>query len=500
MFTLTSQYLFPSIKKKIKAATMPSSSSSSTKSTKSTKPECDICGEVCNKSDHKHAQCPSCRTDMCRTCVRKCLLDSVLDPCCPSCKLEWDTEFINNLCGKTWTFQVLRKHRQTVLLDREKAKLPGDADSLALYKQFQVLREQAAKLRKDAEIKKREYEDADAVAQQVTMRSHTLRYGALGKSAKKKSEWEFTHPCSSPSKCPGFLSTVGKCKVCEMWTCLKCFEFKGPSKDSEHECSPDNIASAEFIKKSTKRCPECGVPCTRVSGCTQMWCPQCHTSFSYRTGEVYRQAVHNPERIDWLLNGQAAPTRKRKSQVMVDAAGASASSSSSAPPPCPVQDITYHHLQIMRNMQKTFNIFSHVHYTTNLYNSLRDLSTFAIPTMVARANREDEIRELRILNAMETYMPDDVAKTKLEQIQRRKQMWTQVLHATTLLRDVLTDAVVYLCTHQTQEACAIFKKQYTRITEHTQKRLLDIQKSTKLMTPKLSIHDNSLFQHVYYPS
>ena len=154
----------------------------------------------------------------------------------------------------------------------------------------------------------------------------------------------------------------------------------------------------------------------------------------------------------------------------------------------------------MRNMQNTFNVFSTSFGMTNLYNSLRDLTTFAIPTILSRTNRDREIRSIRILYAMKSNMPEDTAKTKLEQIQRRKQMWTHVLHATTLLRDVLTDAVVYMCTHQTHDACMLFKKQYNRITEHTQKRLLDIQKSTKLMTPKLDIGHMSLFQHVHFPA
>jgi hypothetical protein len=75
----------------------------------------------------------------------------------------------------------------------------------------------------------------------------------------------------------------------------------------KHVCDPAAAASMLLIRKTSKPCPACGVSIQRISGCTQMWCTACHTSFDERTREIYRQPVHNPERMRWMAEGSRAP-------------------------------------------------------------------------------------------------------------------------------------------------------------------------------------------------
>ena len=100
--------------------------------------------------------------------------------------------------------------------------------------------------------------------------------------------------------CRGFLSSQYKCELCEMFTCPHCLEVIGVSKDIPHTCNPDSVASAEFIKKDTKPCPQCGTRIHKIQGCNQMWCTQCHVAFNYDTGKIDTGRVHNPEYYRYL--------------------------------------------------------------------------------------------------------------------------------------------------------------------------------------------------------
>jgi hypothetical protein len=47
----------------------------------------------------------------------------------------------------------------------------------------------------------------------------------------------------------------------------------------------------------------------KIEGCDQMWCPQCHIAFSWRTGQKEAGVVHNPHFYEWQRrqNGGVAP-------------------------------------------------------------------------------------------------------------------------------------------------------------------------------------------------
>lgn len=58
--------------------------------------------------------------------------------------------------------------------------------------------------------------------------------------------------------------------------------------------------SVELITSMSKRCPGCGTPISKVSGCDQMWCVVCHTFFNYSTGQInLGKFQHNPHYFQW---------------------------------------------------------------------------------------------------------------------------------------------------------------------------------------------------------
>lgn len=120
-----------------------------------------------------------------------------------------------------------------------------------------------------------------------------IRNGEQADREDKKEARKFIMPCPN-GECRGYLSTQYKCEMCNYHTCSKCFELIGVSKDQPHECKQENIDSADFIRKQSKPCPCCGTRISKVDGCDQMWCTQCHKAFSWRSGTLVTGTVHNP--------------------------------------------------------------------------------------------------------------------------------------------------------------------------------------------------------------
>ena len=114
----------------------------------------------------------------------------------------------------------------------------------------------------------------------------------------KEEKMKFIKACPNDG-CRGFLSSAYKCDLCKISVCGKCFEIKGSKKDATHVCKEDDIKSANLIKKETKPCPKCAVPIFKIVGCSQMWCTQCHITFSWDTGRIETGKIHNPHFYEW---------------------------------------------------------------------------------------------------------------------------------------------------------------------------------------------------------
>lgn len=55
------------------------------------------------------------------------------------------------------------------------------------------------------------------------------------------------------------------------------------------------------MEKDTKPCPKCASMIFRISGCNDMWCTVCHTSFDWVSGQIIiNRHIHNPHMVDWV--------------------------------------------------------------------------------------------------------------------------------------------------------------------------------------------------------
>jgi len=96
--------------------------------------DCAICLEKCNKSTKKESICLFCNTSFCRECLQKSLLiEETIEIHCPGCKAVWNREFINTICTAVFRTGPFKAHREKILLDSEKIRLPDTQEEAAQY-------------------------------------------------------------------------------------------------------------------------------------------------------------------------------------------------------------------------------------------------------------------------------------------------------------------------------------------------------------------------------
>jgi hypothetical protein len=105
-------------------------------------------------------------------------------------------------------------------------------------------------------------------------------------------------------ECLGYLSTRYMCGLCQHKVCPDCHD----ALDQKHKCDPDKVETIKLIQREGKPCPKCGCIICKIDGCDQMWCTQCKTAFSWKTGHIETGRIHNPEYFRWMRDhGMEAP-------------------------------------------------------------------------------------------------------------------------------------------------------------------------------------------------
>lgn len=234
---------------------------------------CGICCEKFTKCMRKPHTCLYCQEVNCIECVKKYLLSTDLDPHCMSCRKLWNREFIDQSLTKAFCSGPLKEHREDVLLVREKCYLPAAVPRVDEVKETRKNTARLAEVRKAmAELRREEM-----------MLIVSLRYRS------KTPTYAVQRKCPTEG-CRGFLDGTWYCNVCDVTTCKDCNE---PLVD-DHECNPDSVETCKMLAKDTKPCPSCGTLIFKISGCSQMWCPNCHNAFCWNTLRIETGVIHNP--------------------------------------------------------------------------------------------------------------------------------------------------------------------------------------------------------------
>lgn len=296
---------------------------------------CPICCENFNKSSRVPLSCPYCTQASCSSCTERYLLETTEDAHCMNCRKGWSREILVANFSQKFVSKTYKKRREELLFEREKSLMPATQPYVEVEKeirrlQFEIeglkqileqFRNSASRTmtlplgvlavekgletefdalllrgrlvqehRKDASKTELEIQYLEWCQQRWNQKLH----GGAEDIEKRK----FVRACPYP-ECRGFLSTAWKCGLCENWTCHECHEGKGPDRDAEHVCKPENVATAQLLAKDSRNCPNCAAMIFKIDGCDQMYCVKCHTAFSWRTGRVETGVIHNPHYYEY---------------------------------------------------------------------------------------------------------------------------------------------------------------------------------------------------------
>lgn len=264
--------------------------------------ECNVCVEKYNKTVHLKCDCPHCGYASCRKCIQEYMLtvEAYTIPCM-SCKKHWTIDTVDNFITKSFRTHELKQHRETILMDRERALLPAtqpEVQRVIKIHEYRLLLKTYNSERRELNKK------IDELNRKV--------YDVYRRADKNAPPPILTIHCPVGS-CNGFVESVNwNCGLCKTSVCKKCHE---PKPDDTHVCIDANIQTAKMIKKDLRRCPGCSVPILKVSGCDQMWCTQCQTTFSWSSGEVITGRVHNPHFYEWMRNNAQATVQRELGDI-----------------------------------------------------------------------------------------------------------------------------------------------------------------------------------------
>ena len=260
---------------------------------------CPCCISNYNKGTKTEIKCyfEDCNFSSCKECIRTYLTGTTNEPHCMQCRKKWDLEFTKNALNASFMQKEYREHRKTILADRTISQIQEHYNDAILLSQR----------RKDNTAILEIQKEIDEINTTIAMKYQKISdiRNRTHKASEVVERRKFVMPCQT-NGCRGMLSSAYKCDLCEKFTCAKCFDSIEGDKDA-HTCVPENVETADEIRKNTRPCPSCGCRISKIDGCDQMWCIECKTAFSWSKGTVEVGMVHNPHYFQWMRQNGGMP-------------------------------------------------------------------------------------------------------------------------------------------------------------------------------------------------
>lgn len=317
---------------------------------------CNVCCEEFNTKKHKKIVCNLCKFELCCVCFETYqeTNSGLYDVHCMKCKQLWDDNFLHDNIPNS----VLKRLRETTkkrLRDEETSFMPetlyyiqyDKAVRTEKVQHYESLSENLGNIQRDlrnhnvtkifskGEDKKKQLKDIiklkyteeliknnmkktfDAISIWNThlrpsvffmdivpdeLKEKVRNRNSFQNYTNRSTATESPVVCKCPGDCRGFIvKPAYKCGLCEIKICSTC--HVNLSENEEHTCKPEDVETAQFIKRTSKPCPKCAAMIHKIEGCDQMWCTACNTPFSWITGNIIRNsAIHNPHYYEWMNN------------------------------------------------------------------------------------------------------------------------------------------------------------------------------------------------------
>jgi len=286
--------------------------------------DCCVCCERLNQTTRRLVSCDFCPYIVCLNCTKTYILSTVHQPHCMNCRKEWNIDMMNKHFPKNFLRDEYRKMREKILFEEEKTYLPGlqaEAERILAIQKLDILIKtiqesilendiNEEQLVKEQRIKRRLLDTKLSKAyneRSVLNRRYIPNYN---NSVTPK---VFIMKCTIED-CRGFLSDKYKCGLCTAQICKDCHHKveNENENENEHICDANEVATITELNKTTKPCPKCHARIFKTEGCDQMFCIQCHTAFSWKTGEIEQGIIHNPEYFRMLRAGNIQDPRHRQ--------------------------------------------------------------------------------------------------------------------------------------------------------------------------------------------
>ena len=423
--------------------------------------ECSLCIEPFNKTTRKQVSC-SCLYDACSSCVQRYLLDLTEHAQCMNCHKLWDTEFLTTQLTKSFVNKEYKAHREDVLLQREKSMLPESMPAAEREKQIldvkRIIREYTEE-KKDIAADRFVFHDDMGIIERERHRADVdikvfrrkrdiefLRYklSVLEEHEELSNKKTFVRACPFEN-CKGFLDGDWHCGLCDKNTCKKCHDI---IDTEDHECDIEKVETAKLLKKDSKNCPKCAACIFKIDGCDQMWCTQCKTPFSWKSGNIIQGTLHNPHYFEWMrTNNHEIPRNP------LDVPGGACDEG--------MPDISTALRKEKALHKKDKEQFDSILRVINVVNHIAEVD---IPAYTLR-QIEDRNRDLRVQYIL-NIIDDDTFKRKLQQREKKENKFNDTRMVLEMFVQSSTDIVRRFCACNNLAEEKNLRKEFRRLKSY----------------------------------
>jgi hypothetical protein len=446
---------------------------------------CAICTEKFNKSNHSVITCPVCQVQTCSTCTEKYLLMTTENAHCMTCRAAWTRETLDT-CGlsKKFVTKDYKERREDVLFERERGLMPAtqpyvekeivirrlkrevnELEAKVYQGKVQYSRDISVQLQDIADDLHSEsviectlerieraynnYRQCTIYTNEINKKNVQIRHLYNIQVDSRREARKFVRACPQ-NDCKGFLSTAWKCGLCERRACPECHD----PKEDDHVCKQESLETARLLARDTRTCPKCAAQIFKIDGCDQMWCTQCATAFSWRTGKIEVGRIHNPHYYDYQRNVGRAP------REIGDI-------------PCGGLPSEGTLVSVARNLLVMYTIPLTIHRMHT------HIEFVLMPTWQPRWTDNQDLRIEFMLNTI----PEAVFKKKIQQREKENQKNTELVNIMNTYQVVTAEIMQRLVDSKTGDEFNEITKEFFMIKDYTNDLLSKVSRRYSVTTP-----------------